>query len=143
MGVAVWVWVAAVPAAPVPPPQEQPPPAAVAAEFLRLALAGKTEDALKLTVPGTVSENKAGEIRRAGYTGTKVVAVLANDTRTEVVFAEIREEKGRRQHLVLMLAKGKDGAWQVKDVDARDEAGVAERVKLYLAGRYDEKPGKD
>lgn len=118
--------------------KEPNPARGVAVEFLKLALAGKTDAALKLAVPGTVSENKVGEIKKAGYTSTKVAAVLLNDTRVEVVFGGPVEEKGEPRHLVLMLTKSKDGAWRVKDVDARDDDGIEARAKLYLAGQYND-----
>lgn len=125
---------------PDPPPRKgkDRTPRDVATQFLTLVLAEKDADAVKLTVPGTVSENKVGEIRKAGFTGTNVVATLLNDTRVEVVSEERREEKGELRHLVLMLTKSKDGLWQVKDIDARDEDAVETRVKLYLEGRYND-----
>jgi RNA polymerase sigma factor (sigma-70 family) len=139
-----------------PPAKEEPKPAAkpkapspavdVATEFLTLALAGKAADALKLCVPGTISENKVGELRAIGYTGTKFTAVLINDTRVEVVSTEqklaINKTEKIDAYLVLMLVKSKDGAWQAKDIDVRDEGEVKSRVELYLGGRYDEKPEK-
>ena len=120
---------------------EPRPPWHVAEDFLDLALAEKTADALKLTVPGTVSENKVGEIKKAGIAG-KVVAVFINDMRMEVVFEQnitVVPEKIVVGHLVLMLTKSKDGAWQVKDVDFRDEKKLEPRIQLYLGGNYDTK----
>ena len=40
--------------------------------------------------------------------------------------------------------KSKDGAWQVKDIDARDAKALEPRVRFYLAGKYDApaKPAK-
>jgi RNA polymerase sigma factor (sigma-70 family) len=113
---------------------------AVAEEFLKLVLAKKDADALKLTVPGTISENKVGEIREAGYTSAKVAAVLIADRRIDVVFEGPREEKGVSRYLVLMLAPTKDGAWRVKDVDADDEKKLEELVRVHLAGAYNKHP---
>jgi RNA polymerase sigma factor (sigma-70 family) len=115
----------------------------VATEFLKLALAEKTADALKLTVPGTISENTVGEIKERGVSSTKVVAVLFNDTRTEVAYERqtlsITRTKKAEAHPVLMLVKSKEGAWQVKDIDVRDAMALQSRVELYLGGPYDEK----
>ena len=121
-----------------PEQRAKEPDWAVAEAFLKLALAEKTADALKLTVPGTMSENKIGEIKKAGYASAKVAAVLITDRRMDVVFEGPREEKGESRYLVLMLTKSKDGAWQVKDIDARDEDKLEDRVRIYLAGAYDE-----
>jgi RNA polymerase sigma factor (sigma-70 family) len=121
---------------------EPRPPWFAAEEFLELALAEKTAEALKLTVPGTISENKVGEIKKAGIAGGKVVAVFINDTRMEAVFEQnitVVPEKIVVGHLVLMLTKSKDGAWQVKDVDFRDEKKLEPRIQLYLGGNYDTK----
>jgi hypothetical protein len=112
----------------------------VAVEFLKLALEEKAAEALKLTVPGTVSGNKIGDIKKAGFTSTKVVLVLLNDTRIEVAFEQQKGDRGDAGHLVLMLQRSKDGAWLVKDIDFRDEEELEPRVQLYLAGRYDSKP---
>ena len=119
-------------------------PVQVAAEFLRLAIAGKDADALKLVVPGTVSENKIGEIRNAGYVRTEFILVLINDTRVEVVTKEKRPRKADEPegHLVIMVLKSKDGEWHVKDLDVRDATELSPRIALYLAGRYDEKDAK-
>lgn len=119
-------------------------PVQVAAEFLRLAIAGKDADALKLVVPGTVSENKIGEIRNAGYTRTEFVLVLINDTRVEAVTTEKRPRKADEPegHLVIMVVKSKDGEWRVKDLDVRDDQQLGPRIALYLAGHYDEKDAK-
>lgn len=120
------------------------PPIDVAAEFLTRAVAGQDADALKFTVPGTISEAKVGEIRRAGYTSTAFAIVLVNDTRVEAVTKERRPRKeGEAEgHLVIMVVKGKDGAWRVKDLDVRDEKELRPRFVLYLEGRYDNKPLK-
>jgi hypothetical protein len=116
----------------------------IAAEFLKLAMADKVADALKLVVPGTVSEKKIGEIRNAGYARTKFVLVLINDARVEVVTEEKRPRKADEPegHLVIMVVKSKDGEWRVKDLDVRDESELSPRTALYLAGRYDEKDTK-
>lgn len=128
--------------APEPAKGAKEPAWAVAEEFLKLALAGKTADALKLVVPGTVSENKVGEVRQLLFASTAPVAVLINDTRMEVAFQQQRDEKGKDGHLVLMLTKSKDGVWQVKDIDFRNEDELEPRVKLYLAGNYNSPDGK-
>lgn len=125
--------------------ENEPTPAAgIAAEFLALAVAGKDAAALKLVVPGTVSENKIGEIRNAGYARTEFVLVLINDTRVEAVTKEKRPRKADEPegHLVIMVVKSKDGAWRVKDLDVRDATELSPRIALYLAGRYDEKDAK-
>lgn len=118
----------------------------VASEFLRLALAGKTDDALKLAVPGTVSENKVGEIKKVGVTRTKAVAVLINDRRIEVFFETqeltVKRDEKVQGHPVVMLTKSRDGAWQVKDIDLRETKDFVARAEPYLAGTYDEKPAK-
>jgi hypothetical protein len=111
----------------------------VAEEFLRLALLGKTEEALKLVVPGTVSENKIGELKNVLFTSANPAAVLINDTRIEVVFQEVVNDKMEKGHVVLMLTKSKDGAWLVKDIDFRNQEKLEPRVKLYLGGNYDAK----
>jgi hypothetical protein len=124
---------------------DKPKPAVdVAAEFLKLAIAGNDADALKLVVPGTVSKNKIGEIRNAGFARTEFVLVLINDTRVEAVTKEKRPRKADEPegHLVIMVVKGKDGAWRVKDLDVRDDDELKPRIELYLAGRYNEKPAK-
>ena len=120
------------------------PPVDVAAEFLKLAIAGNDVDALKLVVPGTVSESKVGDIRLAGYSRPEFVLVLINDTRIEAVTREKRaRERGEPEgHLVIMVVKEKDGAWRVKDLDIRDDDQLKPRIELYLAGRYNEKPAK-
>ncbi len=125
---------------PLPAPPKQPWNAAL--EFLKLALAEKTADAIKLTVPGTISENKVSEIKKVGFKSVKPVVVLLNDTRIEVAFEGPVEEKGELRHLVLMLTKSRDGAWQVKDIDAREPKSVEERVQFYLTGRYNEREKK-
>jgi RNA polymerase sigma factor (sigma-70 family) len=112
----------------------------VAVEFLKLALAEKTAEALKLALPGTVSEKKVGEIKKVGFTSTKPVLVLLNDTRIEVAFEQQKDDRGDAGHLVLMLQKSSDGAWLVKDIDFRNEEELEPRVQLYLGGRYDSKP---
>jgi hypothetical protein len=114
----------------------------VAAEFLKLAIAGEDADALKLVVPGTVSENKVAEIRRAGYSRSEFVLVLINDTRVEAVTKETRARKPGEPggHLVIMVIKAKDGAWRVKDLDVRNDDELKPRIELYLSGRYNEKP---
>lgn len=143
MRIVKWEWAAVVCVAFAPADAraaEPKPPWDVANEFLRLALAEKTTDALKLTAPGTISENKVGELKECGVTSTKVVAVLLNDTRMEVVYEKqtlaVTRTKKADVHLVLMLVKSKDGVWQVKDIDARDADALATRVELYLGGRY-------
>jgi RNA polymerase sigma factor (sigma-70 family) len=117
----------------------------VATEFLKLALDDKTADALKLT-PGNMTENKIKEIKESGVSSTKVVAVLINDTRIDVVYdrqiVKITRTKSDEVYPVLMLVKSKDGAWQVKDVDLRDPERLEDRVKLYLGGAYDDAPAK-
>ena len=127
-------------------PKKEPKPAwDVATEFWTLALADKIEDALKLTVPGTVSENKIGEIKKAGFTGTDFAVVLLNDTRIEVATRQrlpLRGADSAESHIVLMLTRSRDGAWQVKDIDARGEEELRPRVELYLSSKYDEKPEK-
>jgi RNA polymerase sigma factor (sigma-70 family) len=135
-----------------PPPQKEPQPEPkdpiparrVAGEFLTLVHAEKDAEALKLCVPGTVSANKVGEIRKAGYsvgiTGAIFYVVLINDTRVEVVLDGPQEEKGELRHLVLMLTKSKDGEWLVKDTDGRDAKSVEDRAMIYLGGRYNEPP---
>src|SRR5262249_45030643 len=133
-----------------PEPKDPIPARAVATQFLMLAVSDKPADALKLTVPGTISENKVGEIRKAGYAasilGPTFNVVLINDTRVEVVsdrqFLTLKGNEKTEGHIVLMLTKSKDGAWQVKDIDARDPKRVEDRVKLYLGGEYDEKEKK-
>jgi RNA polymerase sigma factor (sigma-70 family) len=133
-------------AAKLNPVKESEPPKVswnVATEFLRLAHAEKTEDALKLTVPGTISENKLGELQKAGIGASNPVVVLINDTRMEVAYDGPYEEKGESRHVVIMLTKSKDGAWRVKDVDGRDEKKLEERVRIYLTGAYDEKPEEE
>jgi len=116
----------------------------VATEFLKLALSDKPADALKLVVPGTVSENKIGELKTEGIIGTKPMAILLNDGRIEVAFERsiLEQDEIRPDHLVLMLARKGDGPWQVKDIDFRFKSEVADRVKLYLGGRYDTPPKK-
>jgi RNA polymerase sigma factor (sigma-70 family) len=116
----------------------------VAEEFLQLALAEKTADALKLVVPGTISENKVGEIKKGGFTATKPVLVLLNDTRVEVAFENSLREQTEKQpgHLVLMLTRRGEGPWQVKDIDARDAKTLEPRVQLYLGGKYNTPPAK-
>jgi hypothetical protein len=120
-------------------PKGPTPGADVAADFLEFALAGKDADAVGLTVPGTVSENKVGEIRNVGYNRPDLVAVLINDTRIEVVTKQkIVEKEGEEAgHLVIMVTRSKDGSWQVKDIDFRDQKRFETRVLLYLEGRYD------
>jgi hypothetical protein len=120
------------------------PPVDVATEFLKHAIAGRDTDALKLVVPGTVSEKKVAEIRGAGYSRPAFVLVLINDTRVEAVTREKRARKpGEPEgHLVIMVVKEKGGSWRVKDLDVRDEEELRPRIELYLSGRYDEKPAK-
>jgi len=48
----------------------------------------------------------------------------------------IKANEKAAAHLVLMLTKSKDGAWQVKDIDVRDEEKIEPRIKLYFEGRY-------
>jgi hypothetical protein len=134
---------AAVPQAPAANSKPKQP-VEVAAEFLKLAIAGEDGDALKLVVSGTVSENKVAEIRRAGYTRSDFVLVLINDTRVEAVTTEKRARKAGEPegHLVIMVVKAKDGAWRVKDLDVRDANELKPRIELYLSGRYNEKPAK-
>ncbi len=131
-------------AAPKDEPKQPEPPWAAAGAFLAFATNGEVADALKLTVPGTVSENKIGEMKAIGIHAAKPVAVLLNDTRTEVAFARQKIKDGDRPeqlgHTVLMLTKSKEGAWQVKDFDFRDGEKFEPRVKLYLGGRYDTPP---
>jgi hypothetical protein len=116
----------------------------IATEFLKLSIAGNDSDALKLVVPGAVSENKIGEIRNAGYARTEFVLVLINDTRVEAVTKEKRPRKADEPEgrLVIMVQKGKDGDWRVKDIDLRDDEELKPRIELYFAGRYDEKDAK-
>ena len=120
------------------------PPAEIAADFLKLAIAGNDGDALKLVAPGTVSEKKIGEIRLAGYSRPDFVLVLINDTRIEAVTRETQARKpGEPEgHLVIMVVKQKDGAWRVKDLDVRGHDELKSRIEHYLAGRYNEKPAK-
>jgi RNA polymerase sigma factor (sigma-70 family) len=125
---------------PEPLKDAKKPTWSVAEEFLRQALSGKTADALKLTVPGTVSENKTIELKDLFFTSASPVAVLLNDNRIEVVFQQIVTAKMETGHVVLMLARSKDGRWQVKDIDFRDQERLEPRVKLYLSGEYDQKP---
>ncbi len=112
----------------------------LAVEFLKLAIAEKTDEALKLVVPGTVSENKIGEIKRAGITGTKPVVILINEKRIEVAFEQQQIRNDDRPvtgHLVLMLVKSKDGVWLVKDVDFESADWGNARPGDYLGGKYD------
>jgi RNA polymerase sigma factor (sigma-70 family) len=130
--------------APDPPTMDPIPGRAVASEFLKLVHSEKDADALKLCVPGGISENKLGEIRKAGFAvgidGPTFVAVLVNDSRVEVVSDRqpltLKGTEKKPGHLVLTLTKSKVGAWVVKDIDFRDEDKVEERVKLYLDGKY-------
>lgn len=119
-------------------------PSDVAAHFLKLAIAGNDGDALKLVVPGTVSEKKIGEIRHVGYSHTEFVLVLINDRQVEAVTRETRTRKpGEAEvHLVITVLKDKDGAWRVKDLDIRDDDELKPRIEVYLSGRYNEKPAK-
>jgi hypothetical protein len=135
---------AAAPQTPAANPKPKQP-VEIAAEFLKLAIAGEDANALKLVVPGTVSENKVAEIRRAGYSRGEFVLVLINDTRVEAVTKEQRARKvGEPEgHLIIMVVKAKDGAWRVKDLDIRDNAELKPRIELYLAGRYNEKPANE
>lgn len=123
--------------------REVPSPWHVADEFLALALADKTADALKLVVPGTISEKKVGELKGAGDIG-KPVAVMLASTRMEVAYVLRPREEGFTvpMYLVLMLTRKGEDPWRVKDIDARDHERLYERVVLYLAGRYDTPPAK-
>lgn len=123
--------------------REVPSPWHVADEFLASAFADKTADALKLTVPGTISEKKVGELKGAGEAG-KPVAVLLASTRMEVAYELRPREEGvtKPMYLVLMLTRKGDEPWRVKDIDVRDRDRLYERVVLYLAGRYDTPPAK-
>jgi hypothetical protein len=126
------------PPAAKPKPNE---PIEIAAEFLKLVFAAEDADALKCVAFGSVSANKIAEIRRAGYSREGFALVLINDTRVEVVTKEKHPRKAGEPegHLVIMVVKGKDGAWRVKDIDIRDTGELKSRIDLYLAGRYNEK----
>jgi RNA polymerase sigma factor (sigma-70 family) len=125
------------------PVQEKPDPKwGVAVEFLELVRANKPKEALKLTLPGTISEKKIGELA-VGRIGTKSVAVLINDTRIEIVFphSTLRADNtGEVRYLFLALTRETDGPWQVKDIDLHPGDGfdqIRTRVGAYLGGRYD------
>jgi hypothetical protein len=132
-------------APPAKPATEQQPAWDVAREFLQLAQDGKTDEALKRCVPGTVSANKIKELLAIGYKETKITAVLINDRRAEVVLQKhAAEEDGKKLegHLILMLVRKGDGPWQVKDIDFRDADRVKTLLESYLNGKYDTKPKK-
>lgn len=124
--------------APKEAPNQPKPSWNVAIEFLALAQAEKVAEALKLTPPGTISEKKIGEVTVYGGICATPTAILLNDTRVDVAFEHLEVA----EHVVLMLTKSKDGAWQVKDIDMRDPKRLEDRVRLYLGGNYDEKPAK-
>lgn len=117
----------------------------VATEFLTLAIAGKTAEALKLT-PGNMTENKVGEIKERGVSGTTVVAVLLNDDRIEVVYEKqlvaVTRTNKEDSHPVLMLTKSQAERWLVKDLDLRNGERLEDRIRLYLGGKYNTPPKK-
>jgi RNA polymerase sigma factor (sigma-70 family) len=126
---------------PPAPPKEQKPAWDVAAEFLRLALDSRTDEALKRCVPGAVSSEKIQELRDIGYKEARLTAVLLNDTRAEAVLQKHTPPGGGRKvegHLILMLVKEAEGPWQVKDIDFRDAERVEAILEDYLAGKYDD-----
>jgi len=118
-------------------PKEPKPTWELAVEFMKLAQAEKTDEALALTVPGTISENKIREFKKAGFISTKPIAVFINENRIAVAFEQERDDRGRAGHVVLMLVKSKDGGWQAKDIDFDDEERMKRNIEAYLGGKYD------
>jgi hypothetical protein len=124
---------------PVADQKESPDARQVAEKFLALALAGKPEEAAKLgrEGQGPSRPEKVREIKKAtGVARLALPTVLVSEKKgyalavsEEVKFPTTKPGEPQSGVIILTLKKNKDGAWRVKDIDARDTKEAAKRVE--------------
>jgi hypothetical protein len=119
-------------------PKEAPNPRQVAEKFLALALADKPEEAARLGQEGQGPSRpqKVKEIKRElGVERLALPTVLVSEKKgyamavsDEVKFPKNKPTEPQSGVLILTLKKDKDGAWRVKDIDARGKKEAEKRA---------------
>jgi WD40 repeat protein len=102
----------------------------VVESFLAAAIAGRTEEAIRMTDPASAVGHQIEDVRgMAGAAAMKVVQVRVKDNTALALTTQVKDDRGRDGLLLIRLIRSR-GQWLVQDIDFTSPAEARSKLEV-------------